>query len=87
MSDSSPPDFEGLATAVGLRLNARCECFEEAWQQGERPTLEDFLPKGGETQRQRVLVELVHADLECRLKAGEPAEQVERHTPAGPKVC
>jgi tRNA A-37 threonylcarbamoyl transferase component Bud32/putative hemolysin len=46
--------------------------FEEAWQAGQRPALDDYLPAGG-PDRQVVLVELVHADLECRLKAGEGA--------------
>jgi WD40 repeat protein/serine/threonine protein kinase/tetratricopeptide (TPR) repeat protein len=46
--------------------------FEKAWLQGQRPALEAHLP-AAETLRQAVLVELIHADLECRLKAGEPA--------------
>src|SRR5690348_12904619 len=56
--------------------------FESAWQRGERPAIDDFLPPDGE--RTAVLLELVHADLECRLKAGEPArvEEYLRRYPA-----
>jgi formylglycine-generating enzyme required for sulfatase activity len=46
--------------------------FEEAWEAGPRPVLEDYLPEGS-PDRLAVLVELVHVDLERRLKAGEPA--------------
>jgi hypothetical protein len=46
--------------------------FEDAWRRGEAPRVEDYLPVDGPL-RQKALIELVHADLECRLKAGEPA--------------
>ncbi|MFN4260299.1 MAG: WD40 repeat domain-containing serine/threonine protein kinase [Gemmataceae bacterium] len=44
--------------------------FEAAWQNGARPTVDDFLP-AEEPLRGQVLGELVHIDLERRLKAGE----------------
>src|SRR5262245_34421321 len=46
--------------------------FEDAWHQGPRPRIDDHLP-AGDPQRFQVLVELVHIDLELRLKAGEAA--------------
>jgi tetratricopeptide (TPR) repeat protein len=46
--------------------------FEQAWEEGSRPVLEDYLPPGG-TWPRAALLELVHADLEYRLKAGEAA--------------
>ncbi len=46
--------------------------FEEAWQRGNRPVVEEYLPSD-EPDRRAVLTELVHADLEFRLKAGESA--------------
>lgn len=55
--------------AEGERLVAR---FEEAWRVGSVPRLEEYLPSPGPL-RPLVLVELVHADLEFRLKAGEAA--------------
>ncbi len=48
------------------------ERFEEAWQGGQRPALEDYLPAGS-AERRLVLIELIHTDLEYRLKAGDPA--------------
>jgi non-specific serine/threonine protein kinase/serine/threonine-protein kinase len=47
------------------------ERFEDAWQRGERPALSEYLP-AEEPCRRAVLVELIHIDLERRLKAGEP---------------
>ena len=41
--------------------------FEEAWLHGERPSIDDFLVGEGRP-RQEILIELVYADLECRLK-------------------
>jgi serine/threonine-protein kinase len=71
MSDRTN-DFDQLATQEYLRLKQFVERFEDAWHQGPRPTLEKFLPAlPGE--RRPVLIELVHAELELRLKAGEAA--------------
>ena len=44
--------------------------FEEAWLHGEQPAIDDFLVGEGRS-RKEILVELVHADLECRLKTDE----------------
>src|SRR5436309_2387356 len=49
--------------------------FEGAWRQGLRPVIDNYLPNG--PLRPRLLVELVHIDLELRLKAGEPARAEE----------
>ncbi len=46
--------------------------FEDAWKQGRRPAVEDYLPPSGPL-RQAVLCELVHTDLEFRLKDAEEA--------------
>jgi len=46
--------------------------FESAWVSGGRPSIEEHLSQVG-SDRESVLVELVHIDLEYRLKAGEQA--------------
>jgi tetratricopeptide (TPR) repeat protein len=48
-------------------LDALLGRFEEAWQQGEPPDIDAYLPPGDA----RALAELVHIDLERRLKAGQ----------------
>src|SRR5262252_1550986 len=55
-----------------LALKDAVKRFEQAWRQAPRPAIDDYLPIG-EPFRSRVLIELVHIDLELRLKAGEPA--------------
>jgi serine/threonine protein kinase len=59
--------------------------FEEAWQRGARPALEDFLPAGANPPW-AALVELVHTDLEYRLKAGE-AVRVEEYLRRYPELA
>jgi serine/threonine-protein kinase len=56
---SAGPDRDSLD-----RLASR---FEAAWEQGPPPALDDFVPPDD----RRALAELVHIDLERRLKAGE----------------
>jgi predicted ATPase len=46
--------------------------FEQAWQQTPRPRIDDHLP-ADDRLRRVVLIELVHIDLELRLKAGDAA--------------
>src|SRR5690242_15255242 len=54
-----------------VRLARLLDRFEDAWRGGGRPALEDYLPGGA--GRRAALVELIHLDLEYRLRAGEPA--------------
>jgi tetratricopeptide (TPR) repeat protein len=48
------------------------ERFEEAWRQGKRPVLENYLP-AGEARDSEALQLLVRVDLEYRRRAGETA--------------
>lgn len=48
------------------------EAFEQAWWRGERPSIEAYL-RGEGPDRTRLLAELLHTDMEFRLKASEPA--------------
>jgi WD40 repeat protein/tRNA A-37 threonylcarbamoyl transferase component Bud32 len=60
-----------LSLTDSIRLERAVNRFEDAWQRGERPEIEPYLPAEA-PDRVRVLVELVHVDLERRLKVGEP---------------
>ena len=62
----TPPGADWLALKGAVRR------FENAWRQGPRPRLDDYLP-ADVPLRARVLIELAHIDLELRLKAGEAA--------------
>jgi tRNA A-37 threonylcarbamoyl transferase component Bud32/tetratricopeptide (TPR) repeat protein len=61
------------------------ERFEDAWRHGQQPAIGDFLPPDA-ADRPSVLVELVHVDLEYRLKAGY-ATRVESYLSRYPELA
>jgi serine/threonine-protein kinase len=67
------------------RLEAAIRHFEDAWRQGTRPSLDHYLASA-DRERRTLLVELVHADLECRLKGGEEA-RVEEYLRRYPELA
>jgi WD40 repeat protein len=62
-----------LPSEAWARLEPVLERFEEAWRRGERPALDDYLAAAAPEERHALLIELVHEDLDYRLKAGEAA--------------
>ncbi len=64
MDSGQPPDSDVIENLVFR--------FEVAWQEGEQPQIDDFLPQDAAGRRE-VLIELAHVDLEFRLKADEEA--------------
>src|SRR5947209_1286769 len=68
---TSRPSCSELPSAAWVRIEGVLARFEDAWRQGQRPSLEEYLYEGG-TEQSVLLVELVHEDLEYRLRAGEP---------------
>src|SRR5436305_2308642 len=74
-----PPAEDWLALRDAVRR------FENGWRQGPRPAIDDYLPTG-DPLRSRVLIELVHIDLELRLKAGESA-RVEEYLARYPELA
>ncbi len=59
--------------------------FEDAWQQGRPPSIDEYLRADG-VERPTLVTELVHTDLECRLKAGE-AVRVETYLRRYPEIA
>jgi hypothetical protein len=70
---SEPGPSRPADTARRAGLEAAVHGFESAWQRGERPDINAALAGLTGEDRAAALVELVHIDLELRLKAGEPA--------------
>ena len=73
-SSSDDPTLEGVVAA-----------FEACWRRGEPPAIDPYLPPGGPARRP-LLVELVHVDLEWRLKSGE-AVRVEDYLGRYPQLA
>jgi serine/threonine protein kinase/tetratricopeptide (TPR) repeat protein len=67
------------------QLEEVVERFEDAWQRGKRPAIDDYL-KPGEFKSPKLVLELVHTDLECRLKAGEEV-RVETYFERYPQIA
>ncbi len=61
------------------------ERFEAAWQTGQRPVLDDYLPAANHL-RPLALIELIHVDLEKALRAGESA-RVESYLQRYPEIA
>jgi tetratricopeptide (TPR) repeat protein len=64
---------ETFGTGGWLNREGVVRGFEDALLRGERPPLEDYVSGISGADRTTLLAELVHVELECRLKAGEPA--------------
>jgi tetratricopeptide (TPR) repeat protein/tRNA A-37 threonylcarbamoyl transferase component Bud32 len=64
--------FEELSRPDLAQLQDVVEHFEAAWRSGQEPAIDDYLPEDS-ALRLALLVELVHADLEWRLRCGLPA--------------
>jgi serine/threonine protein kinase len=62
-----------LPSEVWERLELLLERFEDAWRRGQRPALVDYLREVKPEEQYCLLVELVHADLDYRLRTGEMA--------------
>jgi predicted ATPase len=60
--------------------------FEAAWRQGPPPALDAHLPPAGDRLRRPLLAALAKADLELRLKAGEPV-RAEEHLARYPELA
>jgi predicted ATPase len=65
----------GSSAEDWLALEAAVKRFESAWRLGARPAIGDYVPAGATCGR--LLIELVHLELELRLKAGEAARAEE----------
>src|SRR5262245_49542139 len=78
------PYLAELPADESVERERRARMFEVAWRQGRRPTIDDYLPAGA--GRRAVLPELVHTDLEYRLKAGEPV-RVENYLQRYPELA
>src|SRR5205823_14863303 len=82
---TDPEDRALLASPGWSHCEGLIEAFEEAWRQGRSPAVADYARAEGPVRR-GLLVELVHADLEFRLKAGNPV-RVEGYLAEHPELA
>src|SRR5262245_1165029 len=66
-----------LMGADARRIDAVCSAFEDAWAEGRRPRIEDYLDEVGRPDRPKLLLELLLVELELRRRAGEGSGEAE----------
>src|SRR5262249_51385895 len=71
--------------APSAQLEQVVASFERAWREGRQPAIDAYLPPNT-TRQGRLLLELVHCDLEFRLKGGEAA-RVESYLERYPEIA
>jgi serine/threonine protein kinase/formylglycine-generating enzyme required for sulfatase activity len=76
---------ETPSQSVSSGVKQRVDRFEDAWQAGQRPQIDDYLSLDS-ADRRSGLIELVHVDLERRLKSGEPV-RVEQYLERYPELA
>jgi eukaryotic-like serine/threonine-protein kinase len=82
---SAPPKpTSQFDSADWNEVDAIIQDFQSAWQAGRQPAVEDFLPPAAACG-QAVLIELIHVDLEHRIKAGQ-AVRVETYLQQHPQL-
>ena len=84
MSDAIRPTPDA-GDPTGAGFEDRIRRFELDWSAGTRPSIDTYLG-GTDPPPLGLLIELVHIDLEFRLKAGEPvraADYLDRYPPLG----
>src|SRR5262245_44077258 len=59
MSDRSHADYEALPLEAARRVDRICDRFEQAWQAGRRPQMEEFLREVEDSERPALWVELL----------------------------
>jgi serine/threonine-protein kinase len=80
MSNVPPSDNGSLPLDIDGQVDRICDRFEEAWKQGQRPRIEDFLPNLDRPGRSTLLQHLVKLDIYYRRRAGEnPIAEDYRH--------
>lgn len=71
MSEPALPALAALPMKEALHVEKLCTEFEEAWQRGERPRLEDYLHEAAEPIRTVLRHELLALEIVYRRKHGE----------------
>jgi serine/threonine protein kinase len=61
------------------RVDEVCDRFEQAWKEGQRPRIEDYLAGTVEGERAALLWELIVLDIDYRRQAGEEPQAEEYH--------
>ncbi len=73
MTKASSESADSLPLKLEQEVDRLCDEFEQAWQAGQQPQIEDFLNRIPEPAREALLRELIVTELEVRRHHGAPA--------------
>ena len=71
MSDQPRPGSDAASFSRVGRIEGICDRFEDAWQAGQRPQIENYLGEVPERERPGLWRELLQLELDYRRQAGE----------------
>jgi hypothetical protein len=71
VNEDNAPESGWLGLSAGLRLDALCRRFEDAWQAGVSLRLEDYLAQADGAEQGVLLRQLLHLELEYRTRTGQ----------------
>jgi serine/threonine-protein kinase len=80
MSDAPWSGNESLPLTMAQRVDAACNRFEQAWKDGRRPAIEDYLADLPESERAALVRELVPLDADYRRRHGEEPQPPDYRT-------
>src|SRR5262245_36925793 len=60
-----------MEPAQERRIDQVCDDFEDAWQRGQRPRIDDFLQRVDIAEQPALFADLLRMEIEYRQKAGE----------------
>jgi len=69
--------FESLPSTIRNELDAVCDAFEEAWNKGQRPWIEEYVNGRTEPERTVLFQMLLEVEIELRYKDGNPPKRRE----------
>jgi hypothetical protein len=71
MSEPPASGDDSLSASALERVDRLCDAFEAAWQQGQRPRIEDYLGNASGEERDALLRWLIPLDAACRRRYEE----------------
>ena len=79
MAEHSGTNDFSLPLEAKERIDRVCWAFEQAWQSGDRPRIEEFLANARGPERSALLTELLLLDIDYRQRAGQRPTAEEYH--------
>jgi hypothetical protein len=71
MNNQNTSDKDSLPQSILDRAYAICDCFEQAWQAGQQPKINDYLGKVAEQERPSLFRKLLAAELKLLRENGK----------------